>query len=106
VEVVTVQHQLLLFLNFTSTTTRTDIAYSVGIANRFMEAPGIQHWAVVKQILRYLKGTQNYGCRYTEERGSPVITGYSDSYLAGDVDDHKSTSGMVFFMGGSWLVQV
>jgi hypothetical protein len=73
----------------------------VGIASRFMEAPGIQHWAVVKQILRYLKGTQNYGCRYTEERGSPVITSYSDSDLAGDVDDRKSTSGMVFFMGGS-----
>jgi hypothetical protein len=48
-----------------------------------------------------VKGTLNYGCRYTEGTGKPYITGYSDSDLAGDIDDRKSTTGMVFFMEGS-----
>jgi hypothetical protein len=78
--------------------TRPDIAYAVGIASRYMECPGSQHWAVVKQILRYVRGTQNYGFSYTDGMQLPVVTGYSDSDWAGDVDDRKSTSGMVFFL--------
>jgi hypothetical protein len=80
--------------------TRPDLAFAVGFASRFMEAPGVHHWALVKQILRYLKGTIRYGCRYSA--GSvPNLVGYSDSDHAGDVDDRKSTSGIVFFLGSS-----
>jgi hypothetical protein len=81
--------------------TRPDIAFAVGIVSRFMEEPGPQHWAAVKQILRYVRGTLNYGCSYTKQSTSPVLVGYSDSDLAGDIDDRKSTSGVVFFLGGS-----
>jgi len=77
---------------------RPDIAYAVGIASRYMECPGAQHWAVVKQILRYVRGTLNYGFSYTDGMQLSAIIGYSDSDLAGDVDDRKSTSGMVFFL--------
>jgi hypothetical protein len=31
----------------------------------------------------------------------PTLVGYSDSDLAGDVDDRKSTIGIVFFLGSS-----
>jgi hypothetical protein len=41
--------------------TRLDIAYSIGIVSRYMEAPNENHWAAVKQKLRYLTGTMNYG---------------------------------------------
>ena len=44
--------------------TRPDITFSVGIVSRFMEYPKASHWAAVKQILRYLSGTVNYGCIY------------------------------------------
>jgi hypothetical protein len=43
--------------------TRPDLAYSVGVVSRYMEAPGRAHWAAVKHILRYLKGTLGYGCK-------------------------------------------
>jgi len=82
--------------------TRPDLAYAVGVVSRYMEAPGKQHWAVVKHILRYLKGTLGYGCKY--ERGTelkPVLVGYSDSDFAGDVVDRKSTSGVGYFLGES-----
>jgi hypothetical protein len=82
--------------------TRPDLAYSVGVVSRHMEAPGKAHWAAVKHILRYLKGTSNYGCKY--ERGTelkPVLLGYSDSDFAGDVEDIKSTTGVVYFLGNN-----
>jgi len=44
--------------------TRPDLAYAVGVVSRFMEAPSQAHWGAVKQILRYLKGTVDLGCKY------------------------------------------
>jgi hypothetical protein len=44
--------------------TRPIIAFSVGIASRYMEAPTKQHWALIKQILRYVQDTIIYGCCY------------------------------------------
>jgi hypothetical protein len=82
--------------------TRPDLAYSVGVVSRHMEAPGREHWGAVKRILRYLKGTIGYGCKY--ERGAelkPVLLGYSDSDFAGDPEDRKSTTGVIYFVGTS-----
>lgn len=52
--------------------TRPDLAYSVGVASRFMEAPTKEHWAVVKRIVRYISGTVNYGCRFAKGRNSEL----------------------------------
>jgi len=82
--------------------TRPDLAYAVGVVSRYMEAPGKEHWAAVKRILRYLKGTTGYGYRY--EKGAelkPMLLGFSDSDFAGDVEDRKSTMGVVYFLGNS-----
>jgi len=82
--------------------TRPDLAYVVGVVSRYMEAPGKEHWAAVKHILRYLKGTAGYGCRY-EKRAEPkpILLGFSDSDFAGDVEDRKSTTGVAYFFGNS-----
>jgi hypothetical protein len=81
--------------------TRPDLSYAVGIVSRYMEAPGKQHWAALKQILRYVQGSLDLGCVYKASTGEEEITGYSDSDHAGDIDDRKSTSGLVFFLGSS-----
>lgn len=82
--------------------TRPDIAYAVGFVSRFMESPKDDHLAAVKHILRYIAGTLNYGCVLVNsgENGIPLL-GFSDSDLAGDTDDRKSTSGVIFFLGSS-----
>lgn len=64
--------------------TRPDIAHAVGIASRFMEKPSSHHWAAVKQILRYIKGTLDYGCCYKPGNGEVALLGYSDSDHASD----------------------
>ena len=66
-----------------------------------MEAPAADHYAVVKHLLRYVAGTVDYGCAFVRGRGELKLTGYSDSDHAGDTDDRKSTSGMIFFLGES-----
>jgi hypothetical protein len=41
--------------------TRLDIAYAVNKLSQFMHKPTIEHWALVKHLLRYLCGTPNLG---------------------------------------------
>lgn len=53
--------------------TRPDIAYAVGIASRFMEAPAKEHWAIVKRIVRYISGTLDYGCKFQKGEGVGLI---------------------------------
>jgi len=82
--------------------TRPDLAFSVGVVSRHMEALGKSHWNAVKCILRYLKGTMSYSCKY--EKGTelnPMLLGFSDSDFVGDGEDRKSTTGVVYFLGSS-----
>lgn len=51
----------------------------------------MMHQLAAKRILRYVKGTLNFGLVYTKGSGSDLLTGYSDSDLAGHVDDRRST---------------
>ena len=37
--------------------TRLDITHAVGVVSKYMSHPRIEHWNVVKWILRYLRGT-------------------------------------------------
>lgn len=86
--------------------TRPDIAYSVGIISRFMENPTILHQHAAKQILRYIKGTLKFGLVYTKDGNNNILSGYSDSDLAGHVDDRKSTGGMAFYLNESLVTWV
>jgi len=51
-------------LMYLAISTRPDIAYSVGVLSRFSANPGLQHWAAVKHLFRYLKGTLDYKLIY------------------------------------------
>jgi hypothetical protein len=64
-----------------------------------MEEPHEDHLAAIKHILRYIAGTRDWGLKFARKKGDqPVLLGYSDSDLAGDVDSRKSTSGVIFFL--------
>ena len=83
--------------------TRPDIAHAVGVVSRFLSNPGKDHWAVVKWILRYLRGTSRVCLCFGS--GEPFLDGYLDADMAGDLDSRKSTSGfLMIFVGGavSW----
>jgi hypothetical protein len=89
--------------------TRPDISFAVGFVSRFMEAPTTEHMSAVKQILRYIAGTLNFGCTYNVcKDNAELLIGFSDADHAGDVDDRRSTTGSLFFYGRcsiSWQSQ-
>ncbi|CAB75469.1 copia-type reverse transcriptase-like protein [Arabidopsis thaliana] len=47
------------------TCTRPDILYAVGVVSRYMEHPTTTHFKAAKRILRYIKGTVNFGLHYS-----------------------------------------
>lgn len=75
-----------------------DITFAVGYVSRFMETPTTDHLAAVKHLLRYIAGTVNFGCKYTAG-GEEKLIGFSDSDMAGDTDDRKSTTGVLYMLG-------
>ncbi|CAL1360545.1 unnamed protein product [Linum trigynum] len=83
--------------------TRPDIAHAVGVVSRFLSKPGKEHWEAVKWILRYLRGSSKMSLCFGD--GEPVLVGYTDADMAGDVDSRRSTSGYLITLSGgaiSW----
>jgi len=90
-------------LLYLSVRTRPDICYAVNYLSQFNSAPSEQHWTAVKRVLRYLKGTMNFGILYTRNQSN--VVGYSDADFAGDINGRRSCSGFVFILSGgaiSW----
>ena len=54
----------------------------------------------MKRIFRYLRGTTDIGLVYGKGKEC-LVTEYSDSDYAADVDTRKSVTGYVFSLGGS-----
>ena len=77
---------------------RPDLAYSVGVASRFMERPTVMHAKAIKQILRYLRGTINLGLVYVQGGCADKLVGYSNSDLGADAVERRSTGGMAFYL--------
>ena len=99
--------QLVGALIFLSNLTRPDISFAVSRLAQFMNCYNETHWAAAKHVLRYLKGTCDFGLRY-EPVEDFALSGYSDSDYTGCKIHRKSTGGFMFFLGKgliSWSSQ-
>ena len=119
--------ELLGALLWLSQGTRPDITYAVSQCAKFAQKPRMAHWWALKRILRYLKGTADYGIQYQrpgsrdqattlgsidlpngylssqsakEAAGLQPLdyTGNVDSDYANSVDDRRSVTGYVNFL--------
>jgi hypothetical protein len=84
--------------------TRPDVSYAVSVTSRYQSNPSDSHWAIVKNTLKYFRGTEEFFLVYggAEEL---VVSGYTDASFQTDKDDSKSQSGYVFYLNGdavSW----
>ncbi|KAG7560254.1 Ribonuclease H-like superfamily [Arabidopsis thaliana x Arabidopsis arenosa] len=80
------------------TLTRPDISYAVHQVCLYMHNPRQPHLQALKRIIRYIKGTPNYGIQMV--RGQiDTLTAYSDADWAGCPDTRRSTSGYCVFLG-------
>ena len=98
---VQLYQQIIGSLTYAATATRPDIAAAVNMLSKFMTRPGKDHMEGAKRILRYIKGTIDYGLSYNASDSDCILIGYSDSDWAGDVETRHSTSGYVFKVYGN-----
>ena len=78
--------------------TRPDICYAVNQLSQAMAKPTKLFWKAGKHVLRYLRGTSEYGLWYMKTN-EVKFHGFTDADWAGSPSDRKSTSGGVFSIG-------
>ncbi|XP_075076452.1 secreted RxLR effector protein 161-like [Nicotiana tabacum] len=90
---------LMHLMNFT----RPDIAYAVCRLSKYTHNPNREHWSALDRLMKYLRGTMNYGILYSVFPST--LEGYNDTNWISDSDETKFTSGYVFTLGSgpiSW----
>ena len=105
VEVDSTLYQSMIGSFLYLTASKPDIAFSVGVCAHFHVAPKESHLTAIKQIIRYINDTSNYGIWYSRD-SNECLVGYSDADWARCIDDRKSTSGGCFYLGNnlvSWM---
>jgi hypothetical protein len=89
------------------TFTRPNIAYAVQQICLHMHDPREPHLTAMKRILRYIRGTPDFGLLLRRSSSSDLVV-YTDTDWAGCPDTCRSTSGYVVFLEDnlvSWSVK-
>ena len=73
------------------------VCFVVNTLSQYMVNPKHIHLIGTKHVMRYLKGTLDYGLRYASS-GEIILHGFIDSNWAGSAKDRKRTSGCYFSM--------
>ena len=80
--------------------TRLELLFPVSLLARHVQAPAERHWKAALRVLRYIRGTLDYGIHL--RAGDPtVVSAMSDADWAGDTDTRKSTSGYICYVAGN-----
>ena len=80
------------------TLTRPNISYAVRVMSRYMQSLKNPHLDTAQRILRYVKGTINYGLLYKRSEDWKLVRYYDVDYT-GDHDTRRSTTQYVFKLG-------
>ncbi|BFG36388.1 hypothetical protein CerSpe_226620 [Prunus speciosa] len=85
------------------TLTRPYISFAVNTVAQFMSSPRSPHMVAVKRILRYVKGTIDFGLHFTPQSPSTRLIVYSDADWAGCPDSRRSTTGYLIYLGSNLI---
>ena len=80
--------------------TKTDIYFAVNTLSQYLVEPKHVHVVAAKHVMRYLKGTLDFGLCYTGDHDFRLV-GYTDSDWVGSVYHRKSTLGCCFSLGST-----
>ena len=87
------------------TNSRPDICFAVNTLSQYLVQPRWVHLVAAKHVMRYLKGTIDFGLYYDGSHEYRLY-GYTDADWAGSISDRKSTLGRCFCLGSamsSWF---
>ena len=96
-------------LMYSMVSTRPDLAYPISVLSRYMANPSEPHWEGLKWLLRYIKGTLNYGLHFKKAKGHIQLEGFVDSDYAANRDNRKSVTSFIFLLNGNcicWKTQL
>jgi hypothetical protein len=84
------------------TVTRSDLHFAVCLCARFQVSPRTSHRKAVKQIMRYLRFTLEFGLWYSSS-SFLSLCGYFDADFVGCLLERKSTSRTCQFWVHRWF---
>ena len=87
-------------LMFTAVTVRPDIAFAVSYVARFTTHPSAEVCRAINHIFGYLAGTMDLGISFIKEDNSELVV-YCDADYGSDINDYRSTSGVMVFIGST-----
>ncbi|XP_026408958.1 uncharacterized protein LOC113304110 [Papaver somniferum] len=82
--------------------TRPDISVEVNKVFQYTHDPYVEHWELVKIILRCLKSTVDYGFHLNASHDFSLHS-YSDEYWASSLDDWRSTTRYCIYFDGNLI---
>lgn len=90
-------------LNYLACGTRPDIAFATNCLAQFNSNPRENHWAAVKRIIKYLKGTKDIAISYNPSRQIELSL-YSDADWGKNEKNRRSVSGAILLLNGSPII--
>jgi histone deacetylase 1/2 len=81
------------------TITRPDLSFVVNKVSQYVQGPMDKHWAALKRVLRYVKGTLDQKLQF--QKSDNTLNAFSDADWAGCPDDRRSTGGFAVKMGSN-----
>ncbi|XP_037818290.1 secreted RxLR effector protein 161-like [Lucilia sericata] len=91
--------RLIGALMYLTVTTRPDIAYAVNYLSQFNSNYTEEHWKAAKRILRFIRGTIDYGLLYNKT--NLKLYGVVDADWGANIEDRRSYSGFAFLLAGA-----
>ena len=82
--------------------TRPDVATSVSMSARFLQAPRQAHMKFALKILSYLHTTKDLSLVFTKTK-QPKLICYADSSFADDAETCRSRYGFLIFYGNALI---
>ena len=80
--------------------TRPYLDFAVNRLAQFMHKSTVTHWQHLKWLLCYVKQTIHFSLLLRHQSNS-MLKGFSDADWGGDLDDRKSTTAYMIFMGNN-----
>ena len=88
-------------IQYVAAVSRPDISFPANVLARHMAGSAKCHWAAVQHVLRYLRGTIDFGLTFSgSNEGSAVLEAYTDADFANGAC-LKSVSGVIVRMHGN-----
>ena len=98
---VTLYRQIIGSLMYL-TNIRPDICFAVNTLSQYLIQPRRVHLVAAKHVMRYLKGTIDFGLYYDNSHEYRLY-GYKDADWDGSILDRKSTSGGCYSLGSAMI---